>query len=778
MNAKESATMAPSPPKNPDDTTNPEDAIMHDDDETVVAETPPTKIDFIEQEMTDINIRYEIPYRKGTANADDFKQHVQLLIAITTAYDKSTIRIYDNQNNRIRSFNEPKWNNKEYFEDHFTIHDETSQRKSVIVHRMMTKKTISEIKNEPTILQHLKTSSTYLRGHFWKQDEVSLKDIGFLLSYVPTKHSKEFVAKDIFDRCAESPDIYWSDVPEFKLIHAQPKVTLSGRKNPLKTHAFSVQVLATEASKMNRFLQAIYSKDHHYLPYTMKKNFPKAVAAAILAQNKLIKTTWVIVLVGIHRNAMPEIENNIRASPGVTGISETNRTDQNGRWNILVHEHNFKSIRKLLTKNIQDWVSNVPPAIQATIPDTFPAPKVYQKNSYNDDDDDSSFGQASYMSSCAQSYASFDNDMDEQFFNPPGKHSSYASALSSTIPNPSGTDVLIPAKRRAVPAIPASPSVDAQATAYQTTIANLQHEVIIAQLQAEIQTLKADLRGATTPSTVTEMSTPMSNTQVPSSTNDRMATIENNMEILTQQFSTWMTELRNKDYGHALPKPQDRPAHQQVPPETALVLLPPDTGTKHPIDEDSAGQRIKRIDRRKTPTRPDPMAIDDARVTLFLEQAPDSPIIQALHTSNTTTDNNDISANIPPRSVQHPIHLPDHPYDPLRKQYTYQYNGDGTMFCSGQASPSDFIDDVIQGPRPSNPQHAQEIWDNDTREICPPTPPSVIRFNTQPEEIEPIDLSDSELNQGQLSPERKTLDIVTGSLSPSLLAEGAQTVHA
>jgi hypothetical protein len=250
---------------------------------------------------------------------------------------------------------------------------------------------------------------------------------------------------------------------------------------------------------MNRFLQAIYSKDHHYMPYTMKKNFPKAVAAAILAQNKLIKNTWVIVLVGIHRNVMPKIENNhIRASPGVTGISETNRTDQNGRWNILVHKNNFKSIRKLLTKNIQDWVSNVTPAIQATIPDTFPAPKVYQKNSYNDDDDDSSFGQASYMSSCAQSYASFDNDMDEQFFNPPGKYNSYASALSSTIPTPTGTDVLIPDKRRAVPEAPASPLV-AQANATRIDYALLSPDLVgavqLCGYEPFQQRIKSDHRG-------------------------------------------------------------------------------------------------------------------------------------------------------------------------------------------------------------------------------------------------------------------------------------------
>jgi hypothetical protein len=65
----------------------------------------------------------------------------------------------------------------------------------------MSKKTIADIKNEPSVSKHLKKSSTYLRGHFWKEDEVSLKDIGFLTTYVPTKHSKEYVWQAMYERC-------------------------------------------------------------------------------------------------------------------------------------------------------------------------------------------------------------------------------------------------------------------------------------------------------------------------------------------------------------------------------------------------------------------------------------------------------------------------------------------------------------------------------------------------------------------------------------------------
>jgi hypothetical protein len=83
-----------------------------------------------------------------------------------------------------------------------------------------------------------------------------------------------------------------------------------------------------------------------------------------------------------------------------------------------------------------------------------------------------------------------------------------------------------------------------------------------------------------------------------------MATIENNMAILTQQFSTWMTELRNNAYGQsALTTNPLEP--QQTLRETVLQAASSDTGTKHSSEEDLASQRLKRVDTHTTPTRPD-----------------------------------------------------------------------------------------------------------------------------------------------------------------------------
>ena len=91
-----------------------------------------------------------------------------------------------------------------------------------------------------------------------------------------------------------------------------------------------MQVISKDASKMNKFLQKLYEDKPLYIPYNMKKQFPKAVATAITKQNQLIKETWVLVLIGIPRELMCELETTILHSKGVTGILSTNRTDTTG----------------------------------------------------------------------------------------------------------------------------------------------------------------------------------------------------------------------------------------------------------------------------------------------------------------------------------------------------------------------------------------------------------------------------------------------------------------
>ena len=50
------------------------------------------------------------------------------------------------------------------------------------------------------MIAFLKKTNTYLRAHYWKEDELAIKDIGFLVSYVSSKHSKAFVTNNMIER--------------------------------------------------------------------------------------------------------------------------------------------------------------------------------------------------------------------------------------------------------------------------------------------------------------------------------------------------------------------------------------------------------------------------------------------------------------------------------------------------------------------------------------------------------------------------------------------------
>jgi hypothetical protein len=206
--------------------------------------------------MTEHTICYEIPYRKGQANKYDFKLHMQLMVTLTKAFDSTELRITDNKNKHIESFEEPKWLDTECFQSHFTVHLHEKQCKTVIAHCIQSKGSIPNLQGESSVIAFLKASNTFLKNDFWEEDEVILKDIKFLNPYVPTHHSKDFVRQDMTERIDFAKDKAWAcskpQPPPSKLIHSQPRIKIKNKT--LKTHAYTIQVLRKDANSTKQYL--------------------------------------------------------------------------------------------------------------------------------------------------------------------------------------------------------------------------------------------------------------------------------------------------------------------------------------------------------------------------------------------------------------------------------------------------------------------------------------------------------------------------------------------
>jgi hypothetical protein len=630
--------MADSPDANAVEAEPSDDTMLEHDDITVVTATTTTKKDFIAEEMIESIIRYEIPYRHGHASDDDFQLHAKLLKVLTTVYDDTDLRIYDNKSNRVRDFAEEKWLDKPYHASHFNYYDDTAHRKTVIAHRIRSKKPITTLKGDPQIIAFLKKTNTYLRAHFWKEDELAIKDVGFLVSYVPSKHSKAFVTNDMLERTELLTDLDWAKLPPFQLIHATPRVKLSGRQKPLHTQAYSVQILAKDSTNMNQALRQIYAQDHLFIPYNMKRTAPQAVAKAIIKQNQLIADTYVVVLVGVSRDIMTALKPTLlQGIQSIIAVSDTNRTDKNGRWHVIVKEKGFATTRKYIASNLQTWIHTYPATLHDSTPDHFPPPQVSQK--YADADDDSS-GQASYMSSCAQSYGSVEDlDTETAFFYTPDTRSnipSYAdivkqtpiSAVTQTHPTP-GSNIEFNATDRELRAI----------------IANLQKEVQQLKSQAPAQT-------PSTPSTVTEATIPDS---VSTQLTARMNTFENNV-------TKWMTDMSIMMNRPPYPQQTSRALvdtrhHQQKRPPDDYSSPP-----RRPLNYASpASHHSKRHDNRGTPERGDPMQ------TQPTDDSPPGPPTDRERYYRTTRG-----------------------YDPREPEAMYLDNGDGSLYPVGMAGPKDY----------------------------------------------------------------------------------------
>jgi hypothetical protein len=237
---------------------------------------------------------------------------------MTTTYDETELCIVNNKNHQIKDFNEEKWLDKSYHTSHFGIHADNSGRKTVVAHRIRSKHTIGNMKGESAIFHFLKTTNTYIRAHYWKEDELDIKDIGFLLSYVPTNHSKEYVQNDIYERAKLNSTVDRANAPPFQLVHAQPKIKISGQQRQLQSHAYSVQVKSIDATKMSKFLRSVYSQEPLFMPYSMKKRLPEVVAKAILKQNQLVTDLFVVIIIGVSRTVMQELK---------VSLSDTQHTD-------------------------------------------------------------------------------------------------------------------------------------------------------------------------------------------------------------------------------------------------------------------------------------------------------------------------------------------------------------------------------------------------------------------------------------------------------------------
>ena len=174
-------------------------------------------------------------------------------------------------------------------------------------------------------------------------------------------------------------------------------------------------------------------------------------------------------------------------------------------------------------------ICTYPATIHDLTPAMFPPPQV---NQWYANDNDKSSGYASYMSSCAQSYGSFDaTQEDKTFYHPPNSRfsqHSYADAVKQAVTK-------VPTQvSKPVPAMEASSVTNIE---FSATTKELRD--IIVTLPMEVNQLKKGTQPPSTPLTVTEVTSP------------GLATVQQSSRIdhFETNVSQWMKEMTEDTAG-------------------------------------------------------------------------------------------------------------------------------------------------------------------------------------------------------------------------------------
>ena len=406
--AKKKRTMANSNDENAKETQNSEDIQMEDDDISEKTAQTGAKVDYIAKELREITLRFEFVVK----NKEDLQltmiRHIEVMRAFSECGGTDDIIVYDNKNNKVNDFYDPKWKDVAYYKSHFTMHSGIKKMGTsfYIIHRFRTNMSISTIKSDRKVFRALQSNEGYMKAHQWSEDVWKVQDIGFLLHYDPTKHPKEHVQTVLAEKFKQN-GIKPKDVPPYKLVHSSPNTKVKGDK--INAQAYSVQVESKNAAKMDKALKAVHKDNAKYVQYKMKGKIQASYARAIQEQARFVKSIAVVSMYGITEDMMFYLQAHLLEIEGVQEYLPTKATETKGKWNLIVARNKANDIKKILGTTLPKMVADLVDEESRRVPDGFPDPKVTPANEdgWNDAVSD---GQNSYMSLCAQSYNSFEGD--------------------------------------------------------------------------------------------------------------------------------------------------------------------------------------------------------------------------------------------------------------------------------------------------------------------------------------------------------------------------------
>ena len=270
---------------------------------------------------------------------------------------------------------------------------------TVIVHRIMTRVPLGQLKRYPPAYQLLTENQCYFNEHHWDEQEWDLQQIGFVTGYNPKYYTNERVTTMFRARLAKA--MPKAKIPKFVMVLKTHRITHNERKST--TQAYTIEVPSHTTQQMVPILKEATKDTKEFVTFRMRRHNSEAFQGAIRYQNHLISNQQVIAINNIGKEAMYYLIDRIRAITGVIDVIATKKVDVTGRYHVLVNKENIERVRDKLTNKFNPWYQDVVPEDARPHPEQFegpPAIGIPRSDGFSEGDN-------SFLTSSTRSFMSF-----------------------------------------------------------------------------------------------------------------------------------------------------------------------------------------------------------------------------------------------------------------------------------------------------------------------------------------------------------------------------------
>lgn len=375
-------------------------------------------------EWKEMHLMIEITYKNTTEGRTSPQKHMLILKELGSAFDKTELEIFDNKNRTLSLDACKEMKNIEHYEAHFKIHQGNGRH--YVVFRVLTTLRFQSLKREGEVLKTLKKTGCYMKRHHWGQDKWDIVTLGFMLHRDPGRHMTDEVREEII-ALASAKGAQTTPGTRFKLVAQRFKIRHNNTS--CNADAYGVQCLRIDALAVDTLLKEVHRETKTYVNNKLRKESPKAFMNALRLQNKYITTVKTVILAGITQKTMTKLRPLLLAEPKIQYVAATRKLETIGRWDILTSETNQAYVIQKIEENLETWLQNIPDDPDRPI--DFPDPGITQKTGYNNNNDNSSQGDMSYLSSSAGSYDSImDKDESVEYNEAPQQRTRNAVSVS------------------------------------------------------------------------------------------------------------------------------------------------------------------------------------------------------------------------------------------------------------------------------------------------------------------------------------------------------------